>query len=306
MMMNVPEQRISVVVLTYQRCAELTRTLRHLQRLPEQPAIIVVDNGASDDTSQLLQQHFPQVKLIRARLNCGAAGRNLGARAAGTRYVAFCDDDTWWQPGCVARAADLLDRYPQVAAITARVLVGPRQREDSTCRAMQRSPLTTVVPLPGKPILGLLAGATAFRTDAFLAAGGYQPHFFLGGEETLLALDLAAAGWALTYVPELTVVHWPSPLRDSGARQRLLSRNAMWTAWLRLPAGVAWRHTVRTMPELWRVAGAAGCWQALCGWRWIWRQRRVLPPSVEAMRRQLEDWQHDTQQIKRPMLYHRH
>lgn len=291
-------QRISVVVLTHGRAAELARTLRQLRALPERPPLIVVDNASPDDTAAMVARDFPEAVLVRAPRNLGAAGRNLGAAAARTPYVAFCDDDTWWAPGSLAAAADLLDRHRSVAALTARVLVGPERREDPTSSQMAASPLPPRSGLPGRPILGLLAGASAFRTSVFLALGGYHPRFFLGGEETVLALDLASAGWSMLYLPQLTVFHHPSPLRNPDRRRRLLARNAVWSAWLRLPAASALAVTLRAAPQVWRDAGGIhGWWETLRGWRWVRHQRRVLPPPVEEMRRCLLRWR--TEQERR-------
>ena len=291
------EKTVSVVVLTHQRAAELARTLRHLCALPEQPPVIVVDNDSQDDTAAMVRRDFPSVALVRAPRNLGASGRNLGAARARTPYVAFCDDDTWWNAGSLALAPRLLDRYPHVAALTARVLVGPEQREDPACRQMAASPLRSFAPLPGPPILGLLAGASVFRTGAFLAVGGYHPRFFLGGEETVLALDLVSAGWCLAYAPQLTVFHYPSPLRDAKRRRSLLARNAVWAAWLRLPAASAIACTFRCAPQIWRNAGGlGGWWETMRGLRWILPQRRVVPPPLEAMRRRLQRWESEQQE----------
>ncbi|MBK1820772.1 glycosyltransferase family 2 protein [Burkholderia orbicola] len=279
------EPRVTAIVLTCRRAAELARTLEHLSVLPDRPAIVVVDNAADADTAALIRDRFPYVALVHAPGNLGAAGRNLGVAVARTRHVAFCDDDTWWAPGSIAEAANLLDAYPHVAAVTARVLVGPDEREDPTCRLMADSPLDAPVALPGRPILGLLAGATAFRRDAFMRAGGYHPHYFLGGEEALLALDLYRAGHWLVYAPRLTVHHYPSLQRDRPTRARTAARNAVWTAWLRWPAPAAWRHTLRMLPLLRRERAIV---RAFAGLPWILRERRTIPPHVERMRRRLE------------------
>ena len=281
-----PDARVSVVVLTFNRAAELCRVLERLKALPEQPQVIVVDNGSSDDTAARVERIFPEVELVRCAANLGAAGRNAGVARVTTPYVAFCDDDTWWAPGSLAEAANLLDAYPHVAAVTARVLVGPEQREDPTCRLMADSPLDASVALPGRPILGLLAGATAFRRDAFVKAGGYHPRYFLGGEEALLALDLYRAGAWLVYAPHLTVHHYPSKQRDVHARASVSTRNAVWTAWLRWPAGAALAHTLRMLPRLWRERGVT---PALAGLPWILRERQAIPPEVERMRRRVDD-----------------
>ncbi|CAG2373857.1 MULTISPECIES: glycosyltransferase family 2 protein [Burkholderia] len=279
------EPRVTAVVLTCRRTAELARTLDHLCALPDRPAIVVVDNGADAETAMLIRERFPYVALVHAPGNLGAAGRNLGVDVARTRYVAFCDDDTWWAPGSIAEAANLLDAYPHVAAVTARVLVGPGEREDPTCRLMADSPLDAPVALPGRPILGLLAGATAFRRDAFVHAGGYHPRYFLGGEEALLALDLTRAGHWLVYAPRLTVHHYPSTQRDRPTRERTAARNAVWTAWLRWPAAAACLHTVRMLPLLRRERAIV---RTFAGLPWILRERRAIPPHVERMRRRLE------------------
>ncbi|WP_175922926.1 glycosyltransferase family 2 protein [Burkholderia latens] len=280
------EARVTAVVLTFRRPAELARTLARLTALPDRPAIVVVDNGADDATAALVRERFPHAVLVHAPRNLGAAGRNLGVAAARTPYVAFCDDDTWWAPGSLAAAANLLDEHPHVAAVTARVLVGPEQREDPTCRLMAESPLDAPAALPGRPILGLLAGATAFRRDAFVDAGGYHPRYFLGGEEALLALDLYRGGRWLVYAPHLTVHHYPSTQRDVKTRVSVSTRNAVWTAWLRWPAGAALAYTVRMLPRLRRERGII---RAFAGLPWILRERRTIPPHVERMRRQLAD-----------------
>lgn len=280
------EPRVTAVVLTYRRADELARTLARLTALPDRPAIVVVDNGSDDATAALVRERFAHVTLVHAPGNVGASGRNLGVAVARTRHVAFCDDDTWWAPGSIAEAANLLDAYPHVAAVTARVLVGAEEREDPTCALMADSPLDASVALPGRPILGLLAGATAFRRDAYLRAGGYHPRYFLGGEEALLALDLYRAGAWLVYAPQLTVHHYPSTQRDARARRSVSTRNDVWTAWLRWPAGAAFAHTVRMLPRLRRERGIL---PALAGLPWILRERRAIPPHVERMRRRLDD-----------------
>ncbi|WP_175992446.1 glycosyltransferase family 2 protein [Burkholderia vietnamiensis] len=280
------EPRVTAVVLTYRRADELARTLARLTALRDRPAIVVVDNGSDDATAALVRERFAHVTLVHAPGNVGASGRNLGVAVARTRHVAFCDDDTWWAPGSIAEAANLLDAYPHVAAVTARVLVGAEEREDPTCALMADSPLDASVALPRRPILGLLAGATAFRRDAYLRAGGYHPRYFLGGEEALLALDLYRAGAWLVYAPQLTVHHYPSTQRDARARRSVSTRNDVWTAWLRWPAGAAFAHTVRMLPRLRRECGIL---PALAGLPWILRERRAIPPHVERMRRRLDD-----------------
>lgn len=282
--MNPP--RVSVVVLTYNRCDEVLQTVAALVRLPDAAPIIVVDNGSRDDTVVRLRTDFPMVQVIESGANLGAAARNLGVDALHTPYVAFCDDDTCWEARALEHAADLLDASPDVAVVCGRVLVGDEGHEDPTCTAMAASVLGRAA--NGMRLLGFLAGASVMRVDAFKAAGGYEPRLFLGGEENLLALDLAAQGWLMVYHPTLVTRHYPSTERDAHARRGLLLRNAIWVAWLRLPLNDAWLETRLALGRmhadriLWSTV-----WASLRGMAWALRERRVVPGSVRAMWRRL-------------------
>lgn len=280
--------RISVVVLTHNRLPELMRAVERSLSLPEQPPVIVVDNASTHFTAKLVGRHFPQVQVLRLKENIGAAARNVGARLARTPYVAFSDDDTGWAPGSLARAVELLDQYPNIAALSARVLVGPAQREDPACLEMAASPLPSDG-LPGRAVLGFLAGAAVFRRAAFLEAGGYEPRLFVGGEEALLALDLTTRGWALVYTDELVAFHHPSVYRDAVLRRRVQTRNALWVLWLRRSPLAALRQTLRIIRgALDDRARIEGVFEALRGVPWVLRNRRVLPARVEALCAQIE------------------
>ncbi len=276
-------------MITHNRRDEVLASLEHLTRLPERSSILVVDNASTDGTAESVARQYPQVNILPAGGNLGAAARNLGVREAKAPYIALCDDDTWWEPGSLNHAADLFDRHPRLAVATARILVGPQEEEDPICAELANSPLPVEEGMPGPPLLGFMAGASVVRRSAFLAAGGFEPRFFLGGEEELLAADLVAAGWWLCYVPRLIVHHYPSTRRDGFSRRWHILRNALWSAWLRRPLSGVLRktgHLVRSAPrtrETYRGLAAA-----VTGLPWVLRQRRVVPPKVERMFRLLE------------------
>lgn len=277
--------RVAVVIATRDRRAELLSTLAHLRALEECPRVVVVDNDSSDGTSEAARAAGAEV--IELRRNRGGAARTVGARAVEEPYVAFADDDSWWARGALGRAADLLDRHPRLGLVAARVLVGPDAREDAVCGAMTKSPLPPEPELPGTPVLGFVACGAVVRRAAFLAAGGFHPRFGIGGEEELLALDLARAGWGVAYVPEVVAHHHPSLSRDPRARGRGQARNALWCAWLRSPG----RSLVRRSAQVLKGAGGGarlGLLDAAVGLPWVLRERRVVPPRLDAALRALE------------------
>jgi GT2 family glycosyltransferase len=279
-------------VITHQRRDEVLLALSRLVALPEQPHVVVVDNGSTDGTAEAITERFPQVELVASPENLGAIGRNVGVARVDTPYVAFCDDDTWWDPGSLRTAADVFDAHPRLAVVTARILVEPGGREDPIVPELRDSPVRGADWLPGPALGSFLAGASVLRREAFTEVGGFCERLWLGGEEELMAGDLAAAGWELCYLPALTVHHQASKARDSHRRRRDGIRNTLWTTWLRRPVRPALRRTVhllRTLPRD-RVT-AQGLWAAARGVPWVLRERQVLPPHAEARFAALEHTQ---------------
>ncbi|MEH0827761.1 MULTISPECIES: glycosyltransferase family 2 protein [unclassified Micromonospora] len=267
---------VTVVVATRDRRAQLLDVLRR-----HTGEVIVVDNGSDDGTPQAVAAAFPEVRVVPLAANLGAgAARNAGVALARTPFVAFADDDSYWAPGSLERAAEILRAHPRTGLLTAQVRVGAEARLDPVSAEMARAPLGTPAGAPGPAVLGFLACAAVLRRAAFTQVGGFAGRLGTYGEEALLAMDLAAAGWHLAYVPELVVHHLPLPAgRDRRARHRQEARNRVLTAALRRPprvvAGVVrqtWRDPDRR-PGLLDAARQLG---------WVARQRRRLPTAVEA------------------------
>lgn len=278
------DPRVGVVMITYDRREEALASVGRLLALPERPRVVVVDNGSGDGTAGAIRRAHPRAEVIASPVNLGAVGRNLGVARLDTPYVAFCDDDTWWEPGSLRAAADLLDAHPDVAVLTARIVVEPAGTEDPIVAELRDSPVPARRPgLPGPALGSFLAGASVLRRDAFTAAGGFSSRLWLGGEEELLAVDLATAGWELCYAEDLTVHHRASTLRDPTRRRRDGLRNTLWFTWLRRPIRPALARTVhlaRTVPR--DRTSALAALDAVRGAGWVLAERRPVPAAVEA------------------------
>lgn len=272
---------VTVVVMTRDRWPDLEKSLpRH-----EAP-VILVDNGSTDGTPELVRREFPHVDVVELDRNHGSVARNIGVERASTPYVAFSDDDSWWAPGALAQAAEILDAHPRLAVLAARMLVGEQERPDPICRLMAESPLGTEEDLPGPSVLGFLACGVVVRREAYLGAGGFDEVIFFMGEEERLALDLATHGWGLAYVDPVVAHHHPSASRDSLKRQARAARNRLLTTVMRRP----WPVVLRAAGEDLR-AGRAG-WLAVAETLRVLPRalanRRVVPAHVEARRRLLD------------------
>jgi GT2 family glycosyltransferase len=273
--------RTGLVIATRDRREDLLATLARLELDHPSVPTVVVDNASGDGTADAVREWFPRVRVLALPVNLGAAGRNLGACMLATPYVAFNDDDSHWAPGALVRAEDLFDGRPALGLLAGRVLVGEDERLDPTCLQMSESPIAAPSGAVGPCVLGFIACGAIVRREAFLGAGGFDARMGVGGEEALLSVDLATAGWELSYVAAVVAHHHPTSNGRRPGRRAQEVRNALWSKWLRTPARPALSGTVRALAQATRDREAArGVAQALGGLPWVLRERRPAPPHV--------------------------
>jgi GT2 family glycosyltransferase len=287
------ESRTSFVIASRDRSPELAVVLDRLLDTTSCP-IVLVDNASSDDSVEMARRvaagSAGRLEVIALTENLGAVGRNVGVQKCTTPFVAFCDDDSWWDADATGIAEEVFDAHPTVALLAARTVMWPSGDDDPIVEMLAASPLGHDPALPGPSILGFLACSAMVRKDAFDAVGGFSPILHFRGEERLLAWDLAANGWDLCFCPSLVAHHRPSVVRAASASQKARStRNDVLTTWLRRPvrdcviAGVDFARAAAT-----DAAHALALAEALRLLPAVLHQRRRLPPDVERSLARLE------------------
>jgi GT2 family glycosyltransferase len=266
---------VGVVIATRDRRDTLLATLDRLAALDEPPPVVLVDNGSTDGTPVAVARRHPGVRIRSLGYNAGSAARNEGVRASHTGLV-------------LAKAARVFAAHPRLGLLAARIVVEPSGLLDPTCELMRRSPINSPAGCAGPPVLGFVACGAIVRRSAFLEAGGFHPRVGIGGEEELLALDLAAAGWELAYVDAVTAHHQPASHGRRAARVARELRNGLWTAWLRRRASGALSSTAALSLAALREGRPGGLIEALGGLPWVLRERRPVPAAVEDAARAVE------------------
>jgi GT2 family glycosyltransferase len=212
--------RISVVIPTFNRSASLARLLNALSS-DEIAAcaaeIIVVDDGSTDDTEQIVRRCALAVTYLRQPGAGPAAARNVGWRASTAPIVAFLDDDCVPRPGWLT---DYLDAFedPGVGGVggTIVALVDGFIADFITADGLVDH---------GRPVAGgaddaptyLVTANAAFRRAALEAADGFEEGYRLdrpgrtgrivAGEDVDLCWRIVEAGWVLRRSPGATVAH---------------------------------------------------------------------------------------------------
>lgn len=85
--------------------------------------VVIVDNGSTDDSVELLRGQFPQVSLVEAGRNLGfAGGCNLGIRAMTSDYVALANNDTVVESAWLRRLVEVAESDPRVGLVGSKIL----------------------------------------------------------------------------------------------------------------------------------------------------------------------------------------
>ena len=270
--------RLTVVLLTFNCAHRLQPILDQLLDLGV--PVIAVDNASTDDTVAVINAR-PGIELVTLERNIGAAGRNIGVNRARTPFVAFCDDDGWYESDGLGAAVDLFDRHPRLALVNARILVKQQAYVDPISVEMAASPLPETAGIPGQVLMSFMGGACLVRVSAYQEVGGYDPEFFIGGEEETLAFKLARARWHMRYFPDLVMHHYPS-VANAPRLRAFGMRNTLWNAWIHRRFRSAVRYTGFILADTPKNQDwIKGLTLTIRGIPWVFRRRDPLPVDLD-------------------------
>ncbi|MGZ6898226.1 MAG: glycosyltransferase [Acidimicrobiia bacterium] len=198
---------LSVVVAAHDAAATLPEQLDALtaQSWNGTWEIVVVDNASTDDTAVVVRaaiERSPRVRLVPALDGSGPAyARNVGARSARGRALAFCDADDVVAPGWVAAVGDALAAHEFVCGPVEFAQLNPAwlaavRGSTGTAGAAR---FEDRFPFASSCNLGV-------RRDRFLGLGGFDESLHVG-EDIDLSMRLERLGVVLEYVPA-ALVHY--------------------------------------------------------------------------------------------------
>jgi GT2 family glycosyltransferase len=197
---------VSVIIPTFNGAARIQACLRALrdQRTDREMEILVVDDGSTDRTSELVGSD-PGVRVITQPNSGPAAARNRGAREARGRFLVFTDDD------CVP-VPDWLEAL--LKPFFDSEVVGAK----GAYRTRQTSVVARFVQVEYEDRYRIMAAredidfidtySAAFVRDRFLEMDGYDTSFPVAcAEDVELSYRMSALGWKMRFAPEAIVYH---------------------------------------------------------------------------------------------------
>jgi len=226
---------ISLILITYNRINVLIDCIDAINTQTYQSLeIILVDNSSSDGTSEIINNKYPDIKLIQAEKNLGVPGaRNLAINYAHGDLLVFIDDD------CIIKDRQFfeqLNRYfvekKDVAILTFKI-VNYFTNKVNRLEFPHRDKSLVEQEFETSYFLGT---ANAIRREVFELTGVLFADYFYGFEEIDFSMRALERGFRLFYSPQFVVYHKTSPeARPSWRSVYYFTRNRIWFAFSFLP-----------------------------------------------------------------------
>jgi len=180
--------RVSVVVPAYNAGRFLLRAVESV-RAQTYPAheIIVVDDGSTDESPDLIQRYIPPVRCFRQENSGAAVARNRGIQEATGNWIAFLDADDYWYPQKLERQVGLLREHPELRWCACGYHVREKGRVFRVDCLDAHDTGTSVMRFFG-PALGSIAVHTSglvIAREVFEQAGYFDPELRLGQDTDL-------------------------------------------------------------------------------------------------------------------------
>jgi GT2 family glycosyltransferase len=245
---------IAVIVVNWNACEDLRRCLKSLwTETNPSPSweVWVVDNASTDGSAAMVQQEFPQARLIVNANNRGFSQANNQAIAISeSRFVFLLNSDAQVHPGALAALTAFADMHPQAGIIGPKVL-NPDGSLQFSCRrfpslsaGLFRNTLLGRL-FPGnrfarnylmgdvshtdaRPVDWVSGCAMLIRRDLIAEIGALDERFFMYCEDVDICWRCQQAGKEVWYAPEAVVSHAIGASSDKNAEPMIVEFHRSW------------------------------------------------------------------------------
>jgi GT2 family glycosyltransferase len=226
------EFEVSILVVSFNTRDVLRECLLSVYREADslRVQVIVVDNASIDGSAAMIEREFPEVELIRNKINLGfGPANNLGFKSVRGRYVVLLNSDAFLTEGSLRRSVEHMNDNPR-AGLGGGRLIGrdgswqPSARMFPTVladlivhsglaarfprsRFFGRADRTWANEMEAAEVDWVPGAYSIIRSEVLVTTGLFDPRFFLYYEEVDLCMRIKQNGYSIWYWPDIAVVH---------------------------------------------------------------------------------------------------
>jgi len=223
---------LSVITVTWNGKRYVEECLQSLATNVDVPAeFIVVDNASTDGTPALIEQAFPQFRVVRNTENLGfAKANNIGIGIGRGTYLCLVNSDVVVPPGCLGSLYEYLEANPDVAVVGPQMLGTDNKVHRSSmrlptlgnafCRAFALDRIALLSRVLGGQLMSDFSHDHTFevevlngwfwmvRRTAMESVGMLDERFFMYGEDLDWCRRFREAGWRLVFYGGAQALHY--------------------------------------------------------------------------------------------------
>lgn len=263
-----PSPLISVIVVNWNRRDLLRACLQSLMMQTKvQIQLIVVDNGSTDGSVEMITLEFPNTQVIQNGKNLGfCQANNQGIRAARGELIALLNNDAEAEPDFLRELSRVFEGNCSVGMAASKIVVfsDPRRIDkaghlmwpDGQNRGRGTGALDQGQFDVEEEVLWPDGCAAMYRREMLEQIGGFDEDFFAYGDDAELGLRARIAGWTCIYNPSAVVRHHRGATLGTGSVKRLslIERNRVLLAAKLFPWSLLWLNAFYYLQRL--AAGA--------------------------------------------------
>ncbi len=225
---------LSIIIVNYNVKEFLQNLLDSILKSSPQitKQIIVVDNASDDGSVEMLREKFPGICLIENKKNVGfGAANNQALEISNGKFILLLNPDTIVQEDTFSILINFFNSHPEAGLVGCKVL-NPDGTLQLACRRGFPGPWTSFTKVTGlsklfpnsklfaRYNLTYLDENQTYEVDAISGAfmllkrevyekvGGFDPQFFMYGEDLDLCYRIQQAGFKVYYVPDTQIIHY--------------------------------------------------------------------------------------------------
>ncbi len=247
--MNASRPAVSIIIPNWNGAHHLSDCLDSLvEQTWRDFEVVVVDNGSTDTSLDLLALNYDWVRVIALDINDGfSSAVNAGIRQTESDWIVLLNNDTRAKPDWLEQLVAGMERHPEASFAACKMLhFDPPHRIDSAgdgFSILAGAGINIGVREPGERysedawVFGACAGAAIYRRSLFDDIGLFDEDFFLVFEDVDLDMRAQVAGHRCLYIADAVVFHKRGASTDNASMEVISRswRNAIWVAGKNLP-----------------------------------------------------------------------
>ncbi len=244
---------------------------------------VVYDHGSTDGSLEMLEQQFPQVKLIRGGDVGFAAANNEGIKISTGRYVTLLNADTEISKDTIETMVNFMDSRLDVGVATGKLVLAVSGKLDPACRRGLPTPwvsfsrfsglakLFPKSPLFNRYNMSYLSEDDEYELDSCSGAfqmsrrevvekiGLLDDSFYMYGEDIDWCYRAKEAGWKVYYYPKTVILHYKGYLSGKSKTKKRHNPRPTWE-FHRAMVLFYDKHYQNKYPKIFRFVIKLGIW----------------------------------------------